>query len=45
MLKNSHLLRCPNSSSLRHTANVRLAPQNSGALYLTIFEKPQLETE
>jgi hypothetical protein len=37
LLKNTHLLRCAHSSSLRRTQKVRLIPQYSRALHLGMF--------
>jgi len=41
LLKNTHLRRFPHPSSLRRTLTVRLTPQDSGALHLDIFKKPE----
>jgi len=40
MLKNDHLRRCPSSLVIAAYTQVRLIPQDSGALHLSIFEHP-----
>jgi len=41
-LKKGHLLRFPHPSSLQRMQKIRLTPQGSGALHLSIFEQSSI---
>jgi hypothetical protein len=45
LLKNTHLLRCPRSSSLNVRFQYASLLRPSGALHLAIFEQPDKEPE